>query len=118
MPLLAKKIFERHAFLSSTIGVMNIEQVSYDNTTSLFYVATVVFPFLTMLELCVYLLYQYKVKFNILVFTIKQNQIFSFILGFKSFLISQKNTMARMNRRKWKWNELKLRQSEDPGFLN
>ena len=55
-------IWERHGLLSSTIGVMNIEQVSYDNVTSLFYMVVILFPLLAILEICLYCLYQFKVN--------------------------------------------------------
>ena len=60
----ANKICERHDFLSSTIGVMNIEKVSYDNISILFNIVLYIFPFLSFLEICLYCLYQFKVYEN------------------------------------------------------
>ena len=59
------KIAERHLFLLSTIGVMDSEQVSYDNVKFLFYFALFVFPVLALLEILLYVLYQYKVNVNL-----------------------------------------------------
>ena len=56
------KIAERHLFLLSTIGVMDSEQVSYDNVKFLFYFALIAFPVLAVLEILLYVLYQYKVN--------------------------------------------------------
>ena len=58
---LATNIWERHRFVKSTIGAMNIEQVSFDNVTSLFYCAVIVFPILVAFEFLFYWLYQTKV---------------------------------------------------------
>ena len=60
----ANKICKRHDFLSSTIGVMNIEKVSYDNISILLNVVVYIFPFLSFLKICLYLLYQFKVYGN------------------------------------------------------
>ena len=59
------KIAERHLFLLSTIGVMDSEQVSYDNVKFLFYFALFAFPVLALLEILLYVLYQYKVNLNL-----------------------------------------------------
>ena len=59
------KIAERHLFLLSTIGVMDSEQVSYDNVKFLFYFALFAFPVLAFLEILLYVLYQYKVNLNL-----------------------------------------------------
>ena len=59
--ILATNIWERHRLLKSTIGAMNMEQVSFDNVTSLFYCVVVVFPVLVVLEFLLYWLYQTKV---------------------------------------------------------
>ena len=56
------KVAERHLFLLSTIGVMDSEQVSYDNVKFLFYFALFAFPVLAFLEILLYVLYQYKVN--------------------------------------------------------
>merc|ERR1719270_3231868 len=56
----ATNIWERHRLLKSTIGAMNMEQVSYDNVTLLFYCVVVVFPILVVLEFLLYSLYQNK----------------------------------------------------------
>ena len=56
------KVAERHLFLLSTIGVMDSEQVSYDNVKFLFYFALIAFPVLAVLEILLYVLYQYKVN--------------------------------------------------------
>ena len=58
----AIKVWERHDLLSATIGVMNIEQVSYDNLTTLFHLVVFLFPLLSILEICLYCLYQFKVN--------------------------------------------------------
>ena len=57
----AKRIWERHNFLLSTVGVLEIEKVSYDNVTYLYYIIIWVFPLFSLIEICLYLLYQYKV---------------------------------------------------------
>ena len=44
------------------VGVMDEEQVSYDHVTTLFYLAVCLFPLLSILEICAYCAYQYKVK--------------------------------------------------------
>ena len=59
------KVAERHLFLLSTIGVMDSEQVSYDNVKFLFYFALFAFPVLAFLEILLYVLYQYKVDLNL-----------------------------------------------------
>ena len=59
------KVAERHLFLLSTIGVMDSEQVSYDNVKFLFYFALFAFPVLALLEILLYVLYQYKVNLNL-----------------------------------------------------
>ena len=59
------KVAERHLFLLSTIGVMDSEQVSYDNVKFLFYFALFAFPVLAFLEILLYVLYQYKVNLNL-----------------------------------------------------
>merc|ERR1712029_1132880 len=56
----ATNIWERHRLLKSTIGAMQIEQVSFDNVTSLFYCVVVVYPILVVLEFLFYWLYQTK----------------------------------------------------------
>ena len=61
MEILATNILERHRLFKSTIGAMQIEQVSFDNVTSLFYCVVVVFPILVALEFLFYWLYQTKV---------------------------------------------------------
>ena len=58
----ANKIWERHALLTETIGVMREEQESFDNVTTLFYVAVGAFPVLAVLEVILYYLYQTKVS--------------------------------------------------------
>ena len=59
------KVAERHLFLLSTIGVMDSEQVSYDNVKFLSYFALFAFPVLALLEILLYVLYQYKVNLNL-----------------------------------------------------
>ena len=59
--ILATKIWERHRLVKSTIGAMQIEQVSFDNVTSLFYCVVVGFPVLVFLDFLLYWLYQTKV---------------------------------------------------------
>merc|ERR1719232_1932275 len=56
----ATNIWERHRFVISTIGAMQIEQDSFDNVTSLFYCMVIVFPILVALEFLFYWLYQTK----------------------------------------------------------
>ena len=81
------KIAERHLFLLSTIGVMDSEQVSYDNVKFLSYFALFAFPVLALLEILLYVLYQYKVNVNpkddFIVTKIKLFIFFSFTPGFK-----------------------------------
>ena len=63
---LATKIWESHDLVTSTIGAMNMEKVSFDNMTILYYLVIVLFPILSIMEIGLYLLYQYKVNyFNI-----------------------------------------------------
>ena len=57
----AKNVWRRHELLSKTIGVLPEEQLSYDNMTTVFYVAVVLVPTLTVMEILLYCLYQYKV---------------------------------------------------------
>ena len=81
------KVAERHLFLLSTIGVMDSEQISYDNVKFLFYFALFAFPVLAVLEILLYVLYQYKVNVNpkddFIVTKIKLFIFFSFTPGFK-----------------------------------
>ena len=81
------KVAERHLFLLSTIGVMDSEQVSYDNVKFLFYFALFAFPVLAFLEILLYVLYQYKVNVNLnddfIVSNIKLFNVFRFTPGFK-----------------------------------
>jgi len=55
----ATTIWARHSLLMS-VGVLDEEQVSYDNVTTLFYLLYF-FPVLSILEIVVYCAYQYKV---------------------------------------------------------
>ena len=57
----AKNIWRKHELLSKTIGVFAEEQTSYDNMTTVFYVAVVLVPTLTVMEILLYCLYQCKV---------------------------------------------------------
>ena len=57
----AKNVWRRHELLSETIGVLPEEQLSYDNMTTVFYVAVVLVPTLTVMEILLYCLYQFKV---------------------------------------------------------
>ena len=41
---------------------MDEEQVSYDHVTTLFYLAVSLFPLMSILEICAYCAYQYKVQ--------------------------------------------------------
>ena len=55
-------MWKRHHLLEQTIGYLPVEQHSYENITTLFYIAVVLIPVLTILELIFYLLYQCKVS--------------------------------------------------------
>ena len=55
-------IWERHALLENSIGVLPDEKISYDAVTALFNVVVGLFPVLTLLEIVLYCLYQCKVK--------------------------------------------------------
>ena len=59
----AKNVWRRHELLSKTIGVFAEEQTSYDNMTTVFYVAVVLVPTLTVMEILLYCLYQCKVQY-------------------------------------------------------
>ena len=59
---LATNVWKRHHLLEETIGYLPLEQQSYENITTLFYMAVVLVPVLTILELIFYLLYQFKVS--------------------------------------------------------
>ena len=58
---LAAKVWARHDILMN-VGVLVEEQVSYDHVTTLFYLVVGLFPALTILEICIYCAYQYKVE--------------------------------------------------------
>ena len=59
---LATNVWKRHHLLEETIGYLPLEQQSYENITTLLYMAVVLVPVLTILELTLYLLYQFKVS--------------------------------------------------------
>ena len=65
----AKNVWRRHELLSKTIGVLPEEQTSYDNMTTVFYVAVILVPTLTVMEILLYCLYQCKVGTLLLLIT-------------------------------------------------
>ena len=69
---------ERHDLLENTIGVLSEEQNSYENVTTLYNVTIYIFSTLSILEICLYYLYQYKVC----IFNTSYKEIMSTILSF------------------------------------
>ena len=64
--LSAKNVWRRHELLESTIGILPEEQLSYDNITSVYYVAVVLVPTLSLMEILLYCIYQCKVHLKFL----------------------------------------------------
>ena len=69
---------ERHDLLENTIGVLSEEQNSYENVTTLYNVTIYIFSTFSILEICLYCLYQYKVC----IFNTSYKEIMSTILSF------------------------------------
>ena len=59
--LKAGNVWSRHELLENTVGVLPEEQISFDNMTTLFYIAVVLVPILSVTEILLYCLYQRKV---------------------------------------------------------
>ena len=57
----AKNVWRRHELLEATIGVLAEEKLSYDNITSVYYVAVGLVPTLSLMEILLYCIYQCKV---------------------------------------------------------
>ena len=58
----AKNVWRRHDLLERTIGVLPEEQLSHNNLTILYYMAVGLVPTLSLMEILLYCLYQYKVN--------------------------------------------------------
>merc|ERR1711862_201224 len=51
-------VWKRHELLETTIGVLLDEQLSHNNITTIFYVAVVLVPTLSLMEILLYCIYQ------------------------------------------------------------
>jgi len=99
----ATNVWERHNLLSSTIGVMNIEQESYDNVNILFYIVVFLFPLLSILEICLYCIYQFK--FHPWVEIIKNPEDTGDLKTTELNLEETKNTPETFSRKSSKFNK-------------
>ena len=89
----ASNIWKRHHLLEETIGYLAVEQTSYENITTLFYISVFLVPILTILELTFYLLYQCKVSSGINNTKLFYMSCFSIIHG-EIFLQNMKKDQA------------------------
>ena len=60
---LARKIWERHELLETTVGFFKEELIAYETATTLVNVVFCLFPMLSFLEIFFYVTYQKRVRY-------------------------------------------------------